>query len=536
MKAQNKHRKHLTRIGAVIACVYLLNFVLPAIVQAEDPPIPAEMLPADIPPLPSSKERSGGLLIGPETAEKYKDLLVEPLFTWIKQRKFAFRAVRGLDYVWKLPESFETASARVETKWILAESGSPERNPAVKDDAPALPFGNKTIIESEKDPDAKAKKILWNVLYMENLAEEFRYTFEMTWSGSQILRRRADLFLYQRFFPALLSEQPFLSQSLLKFVTPQAALNYGLIGWIFRDEMRARFWIYSPPIQRLREILAANRSDGILGGSITTDDIFVWSGDIKRFSAKVTGEKLVFVFFPSTKPYGLISQATDVSPTETPEPAGSPSATATAASGKLPPAIPNAAVSSLAVTGLREKPTGGGTVTTLWNHDLKQFPQLPPWVPVSIAGVPRKVWTIELFPNDPFYEAGREVLYVDQELMLPVMKVTSDRIGEFQKFILGGWGLAEKKDKSSSTSLPFFAFEVAIEQGDMPVTALTTTGFRKFTGKETAGIKALRAQLQPEAHGKARDAGGEKPKPSPKPAAADGAKPEAQPEEDAPVD
>ena len=207
------------------------------------------------------------------------------------------------------------------------------------------------------------------------------------------------------------------------------------------------------------------------------------------------------------KPYPLVQQAADAlvpsvsespAPSATPTPSGlPPSATATPK-----PAASNS-IASLAVSGLKERPLVGGSTATVWNYDSKQFPQLSPWLPTSVTAVPRKVWLLELVPNDPFYEGGREILFIDQEMMLPVMKITFDRIGELQKTIVGGWGLAERKDRA--VVFPFFAFQFSVEQGEAPVTTLTTTSVRKFASKESNGLKSLRTLLQPESYGKPRE-------------------------------
>ena len=144
----------------------------------------------------------------------------------------------------------------------------------------------------------------------------------------------------------------------------------------------------------------------------------------------------------------------------------------------------------------------------VWNFDSKQFPQLSPWLPTSVTAVPRKVWQLELVPNDPFYVGGRELLYVDQEMMLPVMKLTFDRIGELQKTTLGGWGLAERKDRT--VVFPFLAFQLSVEPGAAPVTTLSATSVRKFASKDSAALKSLRGLLQPEAYGKPREASSNK--------------------------
>ena len=491
----------------------MLLFAAPALrgasAYAEDAALPAEMLPASMPPLPSARDRSGGLLLVSDTVEPYKDLFAPPVYDWIKARRMVVRAVRGLESAWTLTEGWQTASKGPETRFQLTKDFGIEKNPAVPDQALGFPFGDRELLNAEADPQARAYKILWNALFTARMSEELRYTFEMTWSGSQILRRRADAFWYGRFFPQLQNEQPFLSQWVFRFLTPPGSQNYSLLSWDFRDNTQSRFWIYSPPIQRLRELLPANRSDGILASNLNTDDLFVWSGDFRRFSVKVLEERQIFVLFPSVRSYQLVPQSGEVLAPETPD-SSKPSASPTPAESASPPAAGSAApkpssasLPSLAVTGLKDRSFGGGPAAVLWNYDTKQFPQLAPWVPLSVSAVPRKVWVIELVPKDPFYEAGRILLSVDQEMMLPVMKVTYDRIGEFQKIVMGGWGLAEKKDRS--LVLPFFAFAMSAEQDASAVTAITATSIKRLTPKEGAGLKTLHSLLQPESYGKPRE-------------------------------
>jgi Protein of unknown function (DUF1329) len=79
-----------------------------------------------------------------------------------------------------------------------------------------------------------------------------------------------------------------------------------------------------------------------------------------------------------------------------------------------------------------------------WNFETRSLPEGPGWLPEGLQFVPRKLWRVELEARDPFAVYGRQVIYIDQLLRLPVYKFVYDRSGRLWKVIIAPWGVAQQ--------------------------------------------------------------------------------------------
>jgi len=95
-------------------------------------------------------------------------------------------------------------------------------------------------------------------------------------------------------------------------------------------------------------------------------------------------------------------------------------------------------------TSTRESPRAA---MLKWNVGSRRFPQAASWLPTEVVFVPVELWRVELRSRDPYSLYGRQVLYVDTELMLPVYKFVYDRAGRHWKTVMSVFGMAESEDK-----------------------------------------------------------------------------------------
>jgi len=452
-------------------------------------------LPPGIPVIPAPSEKDNVLFLTSKNELAFEDVLLAPLAAWLKEGKFAVRAVRSLDFGWKYSANWEDNSRRNVLEYDLAEDHSLIlRN----DDTPAvgLPFGTADDINQESDPVRKAYKILWNISYTEGIAEDVYYQLEFAWIGTQTLLRSSTAGLYRRthlsspvvtkkdetkdspeepksFFPG---SSDILRDEGLRLFYPPVVGGWTQILKRWRNAEQDQLWLYSPVTKLLRSLMPANRTDAILGGNMSADDIFVWSDKVQSVDARVVDQKVILVPFPAINYYRLDSSAF-IEKTE-------PSLPVPQVPTELPPAKEDKGVKGepvYVVQGFHQRPDSSKAMV-LWNHQSRQLPQLAPWVPTTASFIPRRVWIIEVSPKDPYSNYGREILMVDQESMLPVYKLVYDRIGEYRKTVLGGWGLARSKD--GKLRVPFNAFVISVDQSNQTVNTLTTQSIQLFGQKE----------------------------------------------------
>ena len=484
----------------------------------------AASLPQDIPPLPGPGDAEAKLYVSRTNVAVFHDLLIAPLATWLKDGKFVLRVVREPEFDWTLSEDWEGNSRAagshysLDRDWNLIGAEGPEA-------AAGLPFGRADLVNSESDSQRKAYKILWNIAAMEGVVGDLLYGGELCWFSSQSLQRKSAAMFYRRTFFRETAEQrsallpktedelsftrqssssagkaasalsqgqassaalplwTLLRQDVLQLLSPPVVFGYSVITWRHPRAVEDEVWIHSPVIDRNRHVLSANRGDRLLDGVLSYDDLFVSGAKVQSVFARVVEEKVLLVPFPSLTPYQLEQER--VLRTENPATSGG-TAPRPEMSGRE---SPDRFEDIWTVRGRHTRPTEG-PVMTLWNFEAQRGSPLAAWVPVTVYFIPRRVWIIEFSAKDPFYPAGRQVLVVDQDSMLPVYKIIYNQKGDYDRTIIGGWILA--RDKSGHLRFPAAAFVLGVDREARNATAFTADYVRTFLGKNTAAAREVR--------------------------------------------
>ncbi len=458
-------------------------------------------LPSDLPPLPSPGDQSEQLYVTKNNVSLFHEVLIAPLAVGIKEGHLAIPVVSKLQFRWQLSAAWDAA-----TLANIGEFGLDEQNNLIslQGRAPTagLPFGDARLINQESDPVRKAYKILWNLSFAELPEHDILYGVNLYWVGTQSYLRKSTGLFYRRMLPpptGETSEKPIFRQDVLQLVSPPVVFGFAELSWRFFGLDPDKVWIYSPVIERSREIFEANRGDPILDGALTFDDLFVWSGKVQSMNAKVVADKTLLVPFPLTQTVSLAQEEIEQKPIQRVFPGPDEHG-----AGLIEQQGETHREKVLSVSGL----FGGiesKMATMLWNFESKRFPTYAPWIPTEAKFVPRPVWIIELSPRNPFYLSGRQVLVVDQELMLPVYKVVYNRRGGYDRLVMGGWALAMTEDKK--IRLPFSAFTIAVEQGFRPAVAVSHSYVNTFRGEEGTKIGGeVRKLLDIASHGRGVDA------------------------------
>jgi len=462
-------------------------------------------IPEGVPEIPNPGAEFRGLVVKKENVEAFRSLLLAPLAAWIEGDSLVMRLARNLDYSWDYGSTWNFQTKDNLTSYNIDEQGA-LISKAVAPHA-GFPFGTDSALSEVDDPAQRARMILWNISYAESLIGDVKYEGDLTWIGSQTVLRKSEAHFFRSSFlsPKAAPEKPNLHaeqkpsdarakeeapeptptpsnvaptevsfsgpgdlfrQELLQLRSPPVVFGYAQLGWRYRGEEEDSYWVYSPVIEKAREVLPANRSDSMLGGVLTMDDFFVWSTKVQSVNAKVLEEKVILVPFSSRFAHVAVLPNTGLPNT------GPPNADADGV---------------LEIPGLHEKLDGTRTMT-LWNYETRQVARYAPWVPTSAHFVPREVWILELTPRDPYYETGREILIVDKRSMLPVYKIVYDKYGDFSRIVMAAWGFAQVK--GSSAGLPFVGFLLGIDRGARQ--AMTFTPHRvKMFAPETSGKKMV---------------------------------------------
>lgn len=153
--------------------------------------------------------------------------------------------------------------------------------------------------------------------------------------------------------------------------------------WVSQEEL----WFYVPATRRVRRVNAATRSDPVAGLDIFADDVNCYGGKVEYYKWKLVGEANILA--PVLSPEPLIQQR--LSPTRS--------------QVQLP-----------YFKAVYETPGAKGA----------------PWQIVeNLSMVPRPVWIIEGYSEDPYYNFGKVIMYMDKDMYRIYWKLVHNRAGEY---------------------------------------------------------------------------------------------------------
>lgn len=408
------------RIGYLLFALCLACNCLAELPTALDIP----NLPAGTASLPESKASQAGLLINSLNVSDFRPIIITEIYNLIKTGVMEFEASRSLDYTWRFDSDWEGGSSKgvINTK---GEYQVPIKLPR------GFAFSKGEELKTELNQTLLGSKILWNV--------------QSAWWSLKII----DLFLdvvrikegvpdrnfsakLQRIYPRALEGGDNSAQLFREKITAlQPAMLKGFSWLTFRffgadDDV---FWIYSTAINKSRQITGSNRSDAMVSFSVSPDDLLSWSGKMEAIQASTVKTQVALVPFPRKTAGELV----------------------TLDHGCYSP-------SDLA----QESPSADAlTRPSAWNYQSKKYLKGAAWLPTHAVFVPRELWRVELVQEDPYSLYGRQVLYIDLHMNLPVYKFVYDRAGKPYKTIMTAFGLHSTPDKKRS--LPFPEFQVVLD-------------------------------------------------------------------------
>lgn len=387
---------------------------------------------SDVPALPDGvaalpEPGSGadiGVVISSDNSAIYKKLIIPEIYALVRTSALSIDAARRLRYAWRLDDEWQRVSSSLaaQNTTIDAEGSIGSTFTLQR----GLVFGGGAELGADLSSAALAEKVAWNVQSMWWAQGLLDANFRLQWLKDNRVTRRA-LGHLTRVYPQLLdnrekSEQLFREQ--VEFTYPDFLSGLSWLTFRFKGKDEDLVWAASPVSKKVRQLTGSNRADSLITSGVSVDDLLVWSGKVS--AVKPRFDKSVVALAP----FGAV----DIQDSSTtPEPCY----------GVESESQPGADFSAALGSGV-------------WNAETKRFASAAGWTPTKAIFVPRELWRIELSSKDPYALYGRQVLYVDRYMQLPVYKIVFDRAGRLWKTIIGGFGLAASSDRSFKFPYPSF--------------------------------------------------------------------------------
>ena len=173
-------------------------------------------------------------------------------------------------------------------------------------------------------------------------------------------------------------------------------LTWRINDWTTWDQV----WAYLPTIRRVRRVRSSTRGDRVPGFEVQGDDADCYDNKTSYFTWKLVraGE----VIGPLGTQYPVRAHA----------------------------------------DGRAAEPPRHGRCRTTTRSSRRRARKAPAGLRSTTSYVKRPVWIVEGTPKDPYYEAGKIVLYIDRDLYHGYYKLSFNKAGELYRtnFCGQAWG------------------------------------------------------------------------------------------------
>ena len=243
-----------------------------------------------------------------------------------------------------------------------------------------------------KDPQA-ACKMAWNFSAANAMGEGQGATFTLNGIDTSGEFKRIKLWLHTMSYLGrpggpIPNPENLRDVSMTNVLEPQdvdgvGGLTKRLNDWTSQDQS----WFFVPSTRRVRRVNAATRSDPVAGLDIFADDLNCYGGKVEYYKWKLIGEGKV------------------LAPVLSPDPLKQKWISKTRAEVEIP-----------YFKGAFETPGAKGI----------------PWLVVeNMVMIPRPVWIIEGQSEDPYYNFGKVIMYMDKDMYRIWWKLVHNRAGEY---------------------------------------------------------------------------------------------------------
>ena len=345
-----------------------------------------------------------------------KDLLPEVALKRVQNGEYYFNVV-PVD-----PEKFKSLYSKKFWDASAANAGKFDVDPAtcgLKDVAtgkvPEFYFGYPFPKIDKNDPQA-ACKMAWNFDSANQMGNGLGATFTLNGIDSSGEFKRIKLWLHTmaylgRTAGPVDNPEGLRGVAMSNVLEPQdvdgvGGLTKRINDWTSQDKA----WFFVPSTRRVRRVNAATRSDPVAGLDIFADDLNCYGGKVEYYKWKLTGEGKI------------------LAPVLSVDPLPQKQVTATRSEVDIP-----------YFKGAYETPGAKGA----------------PWLVVeNLKMVPREVWILEGQSEDPYYNFGRVIMYMDKEMYRIWWKLVHNRAGEYFYNAMCAYHWSANADKTFTAVSP----------------------------------------------------------------------------------
>ncbi len=345
-----------------------------------------------------------------------KDLLPEVILNRVKNGDYSYKVV-PVD-----PDKFRQNYSKKFWEASEANAGKFDVDAAtcgLKDvktgKVPDFYFGYPFPKIDAKDPMA-ACRMAWNFTAANQMGNGQGATFTLNGIDGNGEFKRIKLWLHINSFMGrsagpLPNPENLRDVSMSHVLEPQDVDGVGGLGkrlndWTSQDQS----WFYVPSTRRVRRVNAATRSDPVAGLDIFADDLNCYGGKVEYYRWKLIGEGNILA--PVLSPYPLAQKKV----------------TETRSEVEIP-----------YFKGAYETPGAKGV----------------PWLIVeNLQMIPRPVWIIEGESEDPYYNFGKVIMYMDKEMYRIWWKLVHNRAGEYFYNAMCAYHWSKNADGSFTTVTP----------------------------------------------------------------------------------
>jgi len=344
-------------------------------------------------------------------------LLPEVVLGRVKKGEYSYKVIE-VD-----PEKFKQNYSKKFWEASEANAGKYDIDPAtcgLKDvktgKMPEFYFGYPFPKIDPKEPLA-ACKMAWNFTAANQMGNGQGATFTLNGIDSTGEFRRIKTWLHINSFmgrsagPMPENPENLRDTSMSGVLEPQDVDGVGGLTKRFNDwTSQDSSWFFVPSTRRVRKVNAATRSDPVAGLDIFADDVNCYAGKIEYYKWKLVGEGNILA--PVLSPYPFDQKKITETRSEV--------------------AIPY-------FKGAFETPGAKGA----------------PWLIVeNLSMIPRPVWILEGQSEDPYYNFGKVIMYMDKDMYRIYWKLVHNRAGEYFYNAMCAYHFSKSADGTLSVVTP----------------------------------------------------------------------------------
>ncbi len=263
------------------------------------------------------------------------------------------------------------------------------------------PFPN---LDIKNDPDGGAK-FMYNNLLCKLRTGNYSYTSLIEWIGPTGYERSVESIGLRYDYwgrtkgPAATNRDKLVYTVIEAVLKPFDVTGTANLSIKKMDGSDDDVYVYIPAIRRVKRMSGANRSEPYMGTDATVDDTNGWSGRVNSMKWRFIEERIGLFCVPD---WGAEEPAIM---RQLPE--------------KTWKSLPN------------ERAVKFQYEVKDWTKGTKA-----PWAPTNTVWIPRTFYVIEAIPEDPYYNGGKMIFWLDIGTWWPMHKIYSDKAMEYWKTVI----------------------------------------------------------------------------------------------------